>query len=119
VFNRVTPTTPLNFPWYGWLLEFQISNLESGGWDRGYRSAWKAAGTRDQAWRQTNPPARKPVGDRQPSKVGRLSRRGPLFLQGEESTKATVLDFKGAALPPGATGSGIDGRIPPVGLWTT
>jgi hypothetical protein len=33
--------------------------------------------------------------------------------------RATVLDVKGVALPTASTGSGIEGRIPPVDLWTT
>jgi Transposase len=33
--------------------------------------------------------------------------------------EATVLDFKGSALPTASRGSGIEGRIPPVDLWTT
>jgi hypothetical protein len=43
----------------------------------------------------------------------------PPIVQGRETWRATVLDFKGAALPTGSTGSGIEGRIPPMDLWTT
>jgi hypothetical protein len=39
-------------------------------------------------------------------------------VSGNRVVEATVLDFKGAALPTASTGSGIEGRIPPVDLWT-
>ena len=58
-------------------------------------------------------------------KVAEVEEWRERFLLGAENAptraaeRATVLDFKRDALPTASTGSGTEGRIPPVDLWTT